>query len=138
MGNMRTTTMVAIFVGMLLMLFPASVTAREPQVAASAASGLYTFDLAVGNRGYAAMAWSAEAADSKPGRYRANVFTRTRLPGLKRFHRRGDRRQRNNSRCLFGNRRLPDLLGEDTPPRLEPPEDSGRRKSHQCSVVDRL
>ena len=85
MGNMRTTTMVAIFVGMLLMLFPASVTAREPQVAASAASGLYTFDLAVGNRGYAAMAWSAEAADSKPGRYRANVFTRTRLPGREEF-----------------------------------------------------
>jgi hypothetical protein len=77
--------LVALCAGILLMVFPASGTAKEPQVAASAASGIYAFDLAVGNRGYAVMAWSVESADSGRGRYRAKVFTRTRLPGRAEF-----------------------------------------------------
>ena len=83
--HLRIAYLLALCAGVLLMTHPAAGQAREPRVGASAGSGIYAFDLAVGNRGYAVMAWSVEAADSERGRYRARVFTRTRLPGRARF-----------------------------------------------------
>jgi hypothetical protein len=76
---------VAVYVGSCVGLLGATASANDPQVAAANARGIYAFDIAVGNRGYAVMAWSVKAGNSVRGRYRANVFIRTRLPGRAQF-----------------------------------------------------